>query len=262
MNTMDKKNLEKGLENTTLVAIIIVSLNGFVIIGSIVLGLLERYAVAVLIIIYALSIVNSIIIGNQVFKSLNIETINNLKDVPLRFQEIVNYWNYKDLAVDVRDYLPPKKHMIVFGVDFSITGGEYEGSDRARENLLNFLKQKNTKAIYICTPNISEDYPVIMENIKYFLQKVNFEEIKGKIEIYRRETNPIQARVILLDHTLILYQLGLYASDDFKSKIQKLAIKIDDQRAVNRLYSAIGQFRDDQNTEKIDLEKMWKELKT
>ena len=95
-----------------------------------------------------------------------------------------------------------------------------------------------------------------------FLQKVNFEEIKGKIEIYRRKTNPLQARITLIDHSLALYQLSLYASDDFKEKIQKLAIKIDDQKAVNRLCSAIGQFRDDPNTEKIDLEKLWKELKT
>lgn len=247
-----KKNIEKFLGNPIVMAVIGIGTIVFVTIGSFFIGLPPTNIIIILMGMYILSIATSLLIGLYIFRYLNMDTIDNFNNSISAFNEIANYWKFKDLVVDSSDYID-KKEMIVFGVNFSLTGGNSSESDLTRKNLL-----KKNRITYICTPLIEEDYPLILDNIKMFLQKVNYDKIKGKIEIYRRKDNPLNARVILYDRNLGLYQPRFPGSDEFRSQIRHFAIKIDDEITIQKLHIFIDKMKSE--SEKIDLEKIWQEL--
>lgn len=248
-----KKILEKILGNPIVSAVISIGALIFIIFGSYFTSSLSLAVMGVLVSIYFLSLVTGVFVGSYILKSLDVEIINKSIDRLEGLTSKFSKWEYEGLVVNEKDYWPNKeiKQLTVFGVNFSLTGGRDEPSKKERQRLLDLLKNENIKVIYICTKSVEDDYELIPKYITYFLEEIrkekNFKEIKEKIEIYTSRENPLRARVVLIErfdgHRLALYKLGSFGSEKLESKIGDLAIKIDEEKALDRLYQIIDEVK-------------------
>lgn len=235
-----------------------------------------------LFIIYWSLVIGGLLIGFTIYnlKPLNEEIINNLNDSTnnlndssSKLGEVISYWEFKDLVVDIDDYFSknlPKRNLIIFGVDFSLTSGDSPESKKERENLYKFLRKENTKATYQLVSGGSEQekFEYIKKNVKNF--KENFkEQFKGKDpnpdEILKRihfyvlkGPNPLHARITILDGKIELYQFNsdIKGNGDRK-KFQNLAIKITDTREVRHITATIeSYYSDKRNHHDYEYEKL------
>jgi len=198
------------------------------------------------------------IIGFFIFRNWKIDAIKDLEsksyEILQNAKELVDHWEFKDLVKNVNNFYP-EEEMVVYGVDFSKTAED----PKERERLLNILNQKGLKKVtFVCTVYSSRKYTDIAEHVREFIRSVaDFKKIKNKIEIYGHKGNPLDKKLILLDHNLVLYQPGIPAKEKFNVKIRDLAIKISDTEAISHYY---GLVEDIKNKSENVLEKVLKEM--
>ena len=146
---------------------------------------------------------------------------------------------YKDIIVDL-EYVPHWDGMktLVFGINFTIIGGDTHEGDVERKKLIEYLGNENRTVTLVCT-EYENNGPNIVR-IGQFLQKIDsVTRIKDKLTIYNIPKNNLGTKVIIFDANCAYYQLALAGSDAFDEKFKNFCIKIDETTVIRNIIQAI-----------------------